>query len=82
VFNWPHRRKTLWEHLNKIQTKAGLKKVCRKSHVHSEQCQFYGFHDFRRGFATENAGNVSASELQTLMRHSSYATTQRYINMA
>lgn len=29
-----------------------------------------------------NAGTLSSDALQALMRHKSYATTQRYINMA
>ena len=57
-------------------------KVCRKSHRHSGSCEFYGFHDLRRGFATANADALSVSQLQQMMRHSSYLTTQRYVNMA
>jgi integrase len=45
-------------------------------------CHRYGFHDGRRAFATMNAGNLSADVLQSLMRHTAYATTQRYINIA
>lgn len=29
-----------------------------------------------------NAGNMSGDALQKLMRHKSYSTTQRYINLA
>ena len=42
----------------------------------------YGFHDIRRAFATTNAPQLSAVELQGLMRHKSYQTTQKYIRMA
>ena len=39
-----------------------------------------GFHVIRRTFATQNAAQLSADELQKLMRHQSYLTTKRYIN--
>ena len=42
----------------------------------------YGFHDFRRGFATLNADRMTADALQSLMQHQAYTTTQKYINMA
>lgn len=32
-------------------------------------------------FATQNANRLTAEALQTLMRHKSYLTTQKYINM-
>ena len=82
VFPWTNGRRTLWDHFHMIQTRAKVNKVCRKNHPHSKACSFYGFHDLRRGFATTNADALSASQLQTMMRHSSYATTQAYINMA
>lgn len=82
VFPWNNGRRTLWDHFHMIQTKAKVSKVCRKNHPHSEACKFYGFHDLRRGFATTNADALSASQLQTMMRHASYTTTQAYINMA
>ena len=42
----------------------------------------YGFHNFRRAFATVNHENLSGDALQRLMRHRSYSTTQSYVNMA
>ena len=42
----------------------------------------HGFHDFCRAFATMNADKLSADALQSLMRHKSFATTQRYINLS
>lgn len=82
VFPWPHGTKQLWVEFAKIQAKAGVKKVCRKNHPHNDACQRFGFHDLRRGFATANANSLSASQLQTMMRHQSYTTTQLYIEMA
>lgn len=82
AFHWPHDKQQLWVELHKIQAKAGIRKTCRKDHEHSDACEWFGFHDFRRGFATANAANLTASQLQTQMRHSSYATTQLYIEMA
>ena len=82
VFHWPHEETAIYDQLHAIQTKAGIQKKCTKDHVHSESCKWFGFHDFRRGFASLNAGSLSASELQTLMRHQNYTTTQKYIAMA
>jgi integrase len=45
-----------------------------------EEPQIYGFHDFRRAFATMNADKLTADALQALMRHKSYQTTQVFIN--
>ena len=55
---------------------------CREKHEHTSRCHVYGFHDFRRAFATVNAETLSGDALQKLMRHKSFPTTQRYINMA
>lgn len=82
VFPWPHGRKDLWRAFHAIQRAAGIKLECHESHKHSESCEVYGFHDLRRAFATENAENLTAKELQTLMRHKSFSTTMRYISMA
>ena len=82
VFPWHDDDYQLWPQLRLIQAKAGIAKVCRKDHEHNDACKRFGFHDLRRGFATANAANLTASQLQTLMRHSSYTTTQRYIEMA
>jgi len=69
VFNWPHNRRTLWVDFHRIQKAAGIE-------------NFYGFHDLRRAFATNNATMMTADALQKIMRHRSYTTTQRYITLA
>jgi integrase len=55
----------------------GLHQLCKLAGVPA-----YTWHDFRRAFATENAERLPAQALQALMRHESYQTTARYINMA
>ena len=55
--------------------------TCQDNHEHIRHCHVYGFHDLRRAFAMMNADKLSADALQALMRHKSYATTQKYINM-
>ena len=83
VFCWPHTHRRLWEDFGKIQVAAGIDLPCHEQqHEHSPACHRYGFHDLRRAFATVNAETLSADALQSLMRHKSYQTTQRYINMA
>ena len=82
LFPWPQGRRTLWDEFRRIQKQADIRKICRKDHPHVEGCRFYGFHDLRRGFATQNADALSASQLQQMMRHSSYEVTKKYINMA
>lgn len=82
VFPWPHNRRMLYKDFERIQKAAGVHLDCAENHVHTESCHFYGFHDFRRAFATMNAETLSAGALQSLMRHSSYTTTQGYINYA
>ena len=41
-------------------------------------CHVYGFHDFRRAYATVNAPRLKPEVLQRLMRHKSYQTTQKF----
>lgn len=81
VFPWPHDRRTLQSEFARIQEKAGIKLPCHGKHKHTRFCHVYGFHDLRRAFATMNADRLTPDALQKLMRHKSYLTTQRYINM-
>jgi integrase len=81
LFTWPHDPRTLWAEFTRIQTAAGIHLVCRENHKHTPSCHVYGFHDFRRAFATVNAPRLKPEVLQRLMRHKSYQTTQKhYIN--
>lgn len=82
VFPWNHNRRTLQGEFAKIQEAAGIHLACPGEHKHTRFCHVYGFHDFRRAFATMNARNVTGDVLQALMRHKSYQTTQIYINIA
>ncbi len=83
-FTWNHNRRTLDVEFDRIQVAAGIKLNCKRKdkHEHTPACHVYGFHDLRRAFATQNAPRLTADALQKLMRHKSYQTTQRYINMA
>lgn len=82
VFPWPHDRRTIYDEFHRVQKAAGIDLHCRRRHEHTETCSHYGFHDLRRAFATQNAPRLTADALQKLMRHKSYATTQRYVNVA
>ena len=70
---WPHNYHTLWTEFYRIQAAAGVKPEGHKPH--------YTFHDLRRAYASMNAGTMSATDLQTMMRHKSFTTTQRYVSM-
>jgi integrase len=70
VFPFYHSPRTLYQEFHAIQKAAGLAEP------------YYGFHDLRRAFATMNVARLSAVELQRLMRHKSFETTKRYIDMA
>jgi integrase len=81
VFPWPHDRRTLYVEFARLHDAAGVHLPCSKKHEHTDACHHYGFHDLRRAFATQNAKRLTADALQKLMRHKSYQTTQRYIEM-
>lgn len=83
VFPWGLDPRTLWVEFARIQKEAGIHLPCRERHTHTPSCHVYGFHDFRRAFATVNAPRLKPEVLQRLMRHKSYQTTQKfYINPA
>lgn len=82
IFPWYHSRELVWTQFHRIQEAAGIHLPCPDDHEHTPRCYVYGFHDLRRAFATLNAGSMTADALQKLMRHKSYTTTQRYINLA
>ena len=82
VFPWSYGRTMLYKEFGRIQDAAGIDLPCPEKHMHTDACHRYGFHDLRRAFATMNADRLTGDSLQALMRHKSYATTQRYINMA
>jgi integrase len=81
VFPWDHDRRTLLTEFSRIQDKAGVHLSCPGRHQHTRFCHVYGFHDLRRAFATMNADRLTPDALQSLMRHKSYLTTKRYINI-
>ncbi len=75
VFPWNHDRGAVLKEFHRLQRAAGVKPpFARRSR--------YGFHDLRRAFATENADTLSPDQLQLMMQHRAYSTTQRYINLA
>jgi integrase len=73
VFAWNHPRRALFDEFHAIQQAAKVRPDAKR---------WYGFHDFRRAFATMNAATLTPDALQALMQHKDYQTTQRYINMA
>src|SRR5262249_51220578 len=82
VFPWNHDQRTLYTQFARIQEAAGIHLSCDKEHEHTRFCHVYGFHHLRRAFATMNADKLTPDALQALLRHKSYLTTQKYINMA
>ena len=72
----------LFAHFIRLQNSAGLEPRLKA------EDQWYGFHDLRRGFATNNYQALSALEVTQVTgdaarqpRHHE-STTKRYINMA
>jgi integrase len=66
----------LFAHFIRLQNSAGVEPRLKA------EGQWYGFHDLRRGFATNNYQALSALELTQVMQHRDLSTTKRYINMA
>lgn len=81
VFAWDTNRRAIWDHFATIQEKARLSngKPMPKA---GKGGHWYGFHDLRRGFATQNADKMDLFQLQTLMQHRDLSTTKRYVAMA
>ena len=82
MFSWKNHRRTLDTEFHRIQKEAGIHLRCDGKHEHTDACHLYGFHSERYAFATMNRGQLSRDVLQSLMRHRSPLTTQRYVNMA
>ena len=72
IFFAPDCSKKLYPEFHRIQRIAGIKPNHR-------DC--YGFHDLRRGFASENAASLDLFELQQLMQHRTLSTTKKYAAM-
>jgi integrase len=79
---WKKSRRTLYVPFTELQTLAGIDLHCEEDHQHTKACHVYGFHDFKRAFATNNASTLSSAQLQRLMKHSEFSTTQGYIDYA
>ena len=75
-------RRTIYPPFMELQQSAGIDLPCEEDHEHTDACHVYGFHDFKRAFATNNASTLSPAQLQRLMKHSDFSTTQGYINYA
>jgi len=84
VFPWPRHGRTLDAAFRHIREAGGVRLPCTdaRKHVCSLACQTYGFHALRRAYVTLNADSMPAPVLQRKMRHKSFQTTLRYIELA
>ena len=78
VFDWPLRRKKLWDEWTRIQQQAGIELSCHGNHEHTARCHVYGFHALKKACGTLNAGRLPKVVLNAFMRHRAFATTERY----
>jgi integrase len=81
VFPWSQSNAELWHAFVRIQ-KATTMPDGTPLPKGGRSGGWYGFHDFRRAFATMNAGDLTMFQLQTMMQHADLATTRKYVNMA
>jgi integrase len=88
VFDWKDNGKALYNEFARIQEAAGSKLAClvdldgNPKHKCSRFCRVFRFHDLRSAYATENAFRLPHTVLQRKMRHKSFTTTLRYIDLA
>lgn len=81
MFPWGKSSRAMYPEFHRIQKAAGIRLPCSENHEHTEACHLYGFHDLRRGFATVTGLRLDNRKLQHMMRHKSYQTTQRYVDL-
>ena len=81
MFPWTKNERGLYVEFERIQKAAGIHLPCSGKHEHTDSCHYYGFHDLRRGFATVTGIRLDNRKLQQMMRHKSYSTTQRYVDL-
>ncbi len=88
VFDWTLNSKALYNEFARIQEAAGIRLDClvdleaNPEYECSRFCHVFGFHDLRSAYATENAFRLPHTVLLRKMRHKSFTTTLRYINLA
>jgi integrase len=77
VFPWPQGRDRLWEEFSRLQILGGVRRGCRGDHTHTRRCKPRGFHAIRRSLATYNLDRLGPREIQSMMQHKQFSTTER-----